>query len=147
MNTRQISTFLISLTAMIEIAVIIKRLKAADPTIVFGPSSPGSSSIQIIVSRTASIISGADDPRAISVRFATVAFQTVFSTIVSLPKSSVSTTNVVYAVISSIDSMKRSDTIAIPRNMQDSIAPQRIIKKMLFDKLKPTPIILLYTMT
>lgn len=86
---------MISSTETIEIAVIISKLKAADPTIVLDPNSYGSFSRLIIVSRTANMISGADEPRAIRVRLAIVGFQTVFSTMVSLPKSSVSTTSVV----------------------------------------------------
>ena len=116
-KTPRSSMHLISSTETIDTAVIISKLKAADPTIVLGPNSSGSSSILITVSMTASMISGAEEPRAINVRLAIVGFQTVFSTTSSFPKLSLSTVSEVYEVISSIDSMKISETIAMPRNI------------------------------
>ena len=107
----------ISSIETIDTAVMMNKLKAADPTIVLGPNSSGSSSMSITVSTTASMISGAEEPRAIKVRLATVGFQTVFSTTSSFPKLSLSTVSEVYEVISSIDSMKMSETIAMPRNI------------------------------
>jgi len=62
--------------AMIETALITRRLKAADPTIVEAPRGPAFYPRVPSVSITFSRISGAEDPRAISVRFAKVAFQT-----------------------------------------------------------------------
>lgn len=63
-----------------HIAEIANKLKAAEPTIVPGPSSPASNdreTVSIILSK----ISGAELPRAIKERFATVSFQTKTSTI------------------------------------------------------------------
>ena len=54
-----------------------RRLKAADPTIVDGPKTPGAFSKVVTVSMIESRISGADDPRAINVRLAIVGFQTL----------------------------------------------------------------------
>lgn len=56
-----------------QIAVIMRRLKAPDPTMVPGPSSPDSK-LWPTISTHARRISGAEVPRAISVRFATVSF-------------------------------------------------------------------------
>ena len=79
-NTLTSSIFLgFSSTAMIDTAEIMSRLKAADPTIVEGPSSPGVYSMYVIVSITDNIISGADEPSAIRERLATVGFQTISS--------------------------------------------------------------------
>ena len=61
--------------AMMQTAQMASRLKAADPTIVPGPSSPLSKLLPMI-SMQESRISGAELPRAISVRLATVPFQT-----------------------------------------------------------------------
>ena len=58
--------------------VLPRRLKAADPTIVAGPKTPGVSFSKVVtVSIIESRISGADDPRAIKVRLAMVGFQTL----------------------------------------------------------------------
>ena len=65
-----------SLTPYIESPLITSKLKAAEPTMVAAPSYPGHPSIFPIVSRSARRISGADEPRAMSDKFATVAFQT-----------------------------------------------------------------------
>ena len=56
-------------------AEIHSKLKAAEPTIVPGPNSPASKLFPTI-SMMLSKISGADDPRAISVKLATVPFHT-----------------------------------------------------------------------
>ena len=59
-----------------------RKLKDADPTMVEAPSSPGVYPSVVTVSKVLRMISGALDPRAISVRFAKVGFQTAtfFST-------------------------------------------------------------------
>jgi hypothetical protein len=49
-------------------------LKAADPTMVDGPMTGGTASRSYTVVIVESKISGADEPRAIRVRFATVSF-------------------------------------------------------------------------
>jgi len=61
-------------TAMIQTPVMQKKLKAAEPTIVPGPSSPALNP-RPMISMQDSRISGALEPSAISVRLATVSFQ------------------------------------------------------------------------
>lgn len=103
-------------TARIERPEMTKRLKAADPTIVDGPSFEGLASRSYTVPMTESKISGAEEPKAISVRLATVAFQigTSIKTLVFLSLSQ-SSMALVCAVIASIASMKMSEMIAIPK--------------------------------
>ena len=67
-----------------EAALITRRLNAADPTIVEGPRSPAGLPKSLNASRIERIISGADDPNAIKVRFAKVAFQIYISCGISL---------------------------------------------------------------
>jgi hypothetical protein len=66
-------------------ALITSRLKAADPTMVEGPSSPGISPNNDTVSITESRISGALEPKAINVKFAMVGFQMLTLNSFSLP--------------------------------------------------------------
>lgn len=74
-NTPTSYTFLgVSSTANIERPLITKRLKAADPTIVDGPILVGLTSRFWTVPMKDIIISGAEDPSAIKVKLATVAF-------------------------------------------------------------------------
>lgn len=111
-------------------------MKAADPTIVEAPNSPGHYPRFVTVSRTARRISGADDPRAISVRLATVAFQKVadfwmiFSPYLTL-------TITFLDVIFSIASMKISATIEIPRNKYIRANPYAKARKPLFNVATP----------
>jgi hypothetical protein len=79
-NTLVLRTFFGSETDGMHTAEINSRLNAADPTIVDGPSSPAGFPRLLTVSSTESNISGADDPRAIRVKFATVAFHLGTST-------------------------------------------------------------------
>ena len=73
----------------IDTPEITIKLNAADPTIVAGPSSPGSFPKFVTVSMTESRISGAEEPRAIRVKFAIVGFQTETVIVCSIPSISV----------------------------------------------------------
>ena len=61
---------------MMHTAEMHSKLKAAEPTMVDGPSFPGFFPRVLTVSMTDSRISGAEDPNAMRVRFAMVPFQT-----------------------------------------------------------------------
>lgn len=99
-----------------DTAEITNRLKAADPTMVMGPSSPGTPSRSPRTPDTERMISGAEEPRAIKVKLAMVGFQTGLSIEISYPSVVVTVTVVVFDVMVSIASMKMSATRAIPRN-------------------------------
>ena len=62
------------------------------------------------------IISGALEPRAMSVRFARVGFQTGVFLTIFVPSGCTVIIVLVYEVIYSIDSIKMSEMIAIPMN-------------------------------
>lgn len=83
-KTPKSSIFLGCSTLAMETPLITRRLKAADPTIVEGPRSPAGWPSSLIASRVDRMISGADEPKAISVKLANVAFQTVSSCAISL---------------------------------------------------------------
>lgn len=70
---------------MMEKAEIIKKLKAAEPTMVDGPSSPGLEPRVVATSITLRRISGALDPSAMRVRLAMVGFQTGTLVLISSP--------------------------------------------------------------
>ena len=98
-------------------AMMIRRLNAAEPTIVPGPRAPAWKLFTIISTHDRRI-SGADDPRAISVKFATVSFHILtsilsYSTLFLLkygPFVAFATKTVrVWLVISSMAHMKVSE--------------------------------------
>jgi len=91
-----------------------KRLNEADPTIVDGPSSPAGFPSRPHCSTTASKISGAEDPRAMSERFAIVAFQIGTSILTGFPFLSGTSTYWTVEVMTSIASMNKSAMSAIP---------------------------------
>ena len=100
----------------IDTPEITIRLKAADPTIVDGPNSPGSFPKFDTVSITESKISGAEEPKAINVKLAMVGFQIDTFIVCSIPSKSVYFTVFVWDVITSIASINTSETRAIPKN-------------------------------
>lgn len=112
------SIFFTSLSiALMDTELITRRLKAAEPTIVDGPKSPASLPKSLSASNTERMISGAEEPKAISVKFAMVAFHT--GTSISKRFSVFSSTISIFyvlEVIISMASIKISALIEIPRN-------------------------------
>mmetsp|Transcript_53414 Transcript_53414/g.84935 ORF Transcript_53414/g.84935 Transcript_53414/m.84935 type:complete len:201 (-) Transcript_53414:48-650(-) len=120
-NTAVPSTILISGAGMAatQTELMTKRLKAAEPTIVAGPNFPA----KYLFPKSSvadKIISGADDPRAIRVRFAIVGFQTFRRNFCLVPSWTVFQTNCSELVISSIASMNMSQTMPMPIKMHNS---------------------------
>ena len=97
-------------------ALITRRLKAAEPTMVEGPRSLYGSPKPLTASKTERMISGAEEPNAMRVRLAMVGFHTgtsiknVFSVV-----SSTTSLTYVLEVITSIASMNMSALIEMPR--------------------------------
>lgn len=121
-----------------------RKLKAADPTMVEGPSSPGVLPRVCTVSMTLRRISGALEPRAIKVRLAIVGFQTATLVLTNSPVyASCFRTMRLDEVITSMELekrmlgakskltyfMKMSAIIFIPRNIQKRVTRYRMAKK------------------
>lgn len=102
--------------ATTQIAIITCKLNAAEPTIVPGPSSPASK-LRETVSIKDKRISGAELPKAIRVRFATVSFQTFISTSSYVKITLLIQTVFVLEVITLIASINLSAAIEIPKNI------------------------------
>jgi len=111
-NTSICCTFRTSELGMMKTQrpTIMNRLKAAEPTIVCGPSSPMTMSF-LKSSMTERRISGAEEPSAMSVRFATVSFHTRVVMILPFGKR----TCCLRLVIASMAPMKMSATMETPR--------------------------------
>lgn len=91
-------------------------MKAAEPTIVDGPSSPAGYPKSFKASSTERMISGAEEPNAIRVKFAIVGFQTGTSISKVYPVlSSYTSMSECFEVTTSIASMKMSALIEMPR--------------------------------
>lgn len=96
--------------AMIHAAIITNKLKAAEPTIVDDPRSPASIS-SLKSSITDKQISGAEEPKAMSDKVATVSFQ-IFTVI---RRPDLTCTLRFQLVMASIEAMNLSDIMAIPK--------------------------------
>eukprot|EP00659_Diplonema_papillatum_P010281 gene10280-biopygen10285 len=112
-----------SSTTHMHTPLMHSKLKAAEPTIVDAPSSPGTESSELTVSMIESRISGALLPRARSVRLATVSFQTVTVIVTVSPVASSRRTTSLAEVIFSIADMKMSEIMAMPKNTYISAPP------------------------
>merc|ERR1719446_28246 len=112
---------------MTQMPIMTSKLNAAEPTMVPGPSPPGSASFSRSgrVSITERRISGAEEPRAISVRLATVAFQTKNVTSPSDPSALIFVIFFSLLVITSIAAMNTSAMMATPKNA-DTMAQKKM---------------------
>merc|ERR1719247_1835904 len=104
--------------ATMQTAQMTSRLNAAEPTMVEGPSSPAKKPEETI-SMTESRISGAEEPSAISVRLATVAFHTCTVKVRLTPLTS-TVLDTSEEVMYSIATMKTSAAMATPTKDQSS---------------------------
>mmetsp|Transcript_29767 Transcript_29767/g.74455 ORF Transcript_29767/g.74455 Transcript_29767/m.74455 type:complete len:285 (-) Transcript_29767:493-1347(-) len=129
-------------TLIMQTEEIASRLNAADPTMVAAPSSPGfcfsGGPRFFTVSKTARRISGALEPKARSVRLATVGFQylTLIAEI-SPVFGSVIFIVVCLAVITSMADMNLSEMMAMPRNRKHKNNPYVAIRNQLGSRLNP----------
>ena len=74
---------------MMETALMTRRLKAADPTMVEAPRGPAGSPRVPTASITERRISGAEDPSAMSVKLAIVGFQISIGRTIVFPSLSI----------------------------------------------------------
>ena len=96
-----------------ETPEMTRKLKAAEPTMVEAPSLPGAWPSVETVSIILSKISGALEPRAISVRFAIVGFQTEIFFSTRCPSSLTTKTFLVLLVMTSMQ-LSRYEKILTP---------------------------------
>ena len=127
---------------MTQTATITIKLKAAEPMMVDGPRSPAKKAplgLRSVISITESRISGADDPSAIRVRFATVSFHTFAWNFFFSPLTTTVVT-FVCAVIVSMEAMNASAPRATPMNTQHSSTIHRKMKvplRLMSGKIRP----------
>eukprot|EP00732_Lithocolla_globosa_P002178 Lithocolla_globosa_v1_NODE_1348_length_2647_cov_12.946373.p2 type:complete len:185 gc:universal NODE_1348_length_2647_cov_12.946373:701-147(-) len=100
------------------IAMMHRRLKAADPTMVPGPKGPAKK-LKLNTSITERRISGAEEPKAIRVRLATVAFHVFTSTCLIFPLSVLTSMILEREVMISMDPIKISAMMLTPINVQN----------------------------
>merc|ERR1712137_99542 len=123
--------------------MIINRLKAAEPTIVEGPSFPLWNPF-LMVSIMESKISGADEPNAMSVRFATVSFHNLY---VLIRFSDFTRIRSFFRVTSSIEATNLSAMMATPKKIQHNAIIYKVARNKgdqncsagIKGKMKPPP--------
>mmetsp|Transcript_18923 Transcript_18923/g.66844 ORF Transcript_18923/g.66844 Transcript_18923/m.66844 type:complete len:222 (-) Transcript_18923:396-1061(-) len=99
-----------------QIEMMTMRLNEAEPTIVDGPSSSGVVSSVCAVPMTASSTSGADEPSAMSDRFAMVGCHTLMVTVSLVPVVGFTRSTLLsLLVMTSMPAMKTSAMMATPR--------------------------------